>query len=47
MSGARWLPPSRLSATLANARGIEEMVRVWLALTQVHGWGVGFAVSRG
>lgn len=32
---------------LANARVLEEMVRVWFALTQVHGRGVAFAVSRG
>jgi hypothetical protein len=32
---------------LANARVLEDMVRVWLVLAQAHGRGVGFAVSRG
>ena len=32
---------------LANAKPLEEMVKVWLALTQEHGRGVGFAISRG
>jgi predicted dinucleotide-binding enzyme len=32
---------------LANAKPLEEMVRVWLALTQVHGRRVGFALSKG
>ncbi len=32
---------------LANAKPLEEMVRVWLALTAQHGRGVGFAISRG
>ena len=32
---------------LANAKALEEMVRVWLALTQVHGRGIGFAISLG
>ena len=32
---------------LANAKALEEMVRVWLALAQAHGRGVGFAVSLG
>jgi len=32
---------------LANAKVLEEMVRVWLALAQVHGRTVGFAVSEG
>jgi predicted dinucleotide-binding enzyme len=32
---------------LANAKILEDMVRVWLALTQVHGRTVGFAVSLG
>jgi predicted dinucleotide-binding enzyme len=32
---------------LANANALEEMVRVWLALAQVHGRHVGFAVSLG
>lgn len=31
---------------LANAKALEEMVRVWLALTEVHGRRVGFALSR-
>ncbi len=32
---------------LANCRPLEEMVRVWIALTQTHGRTVGFALSRG
>jgi predicted dinucleotide-binding enzyme len=32
---------------LANAKPLEEMVKVWLALTQRHGRGVGFAISTG
>jgi predicted dinucleotide-binding enzyme len=32
---------------LANAKALEEMVRVWLALAQAHGRGVGFAISPG
>ncbi len=32
---------------LANAKALEEMVKVWLALAQVHGRTVGFAVSEG
>jgi predicted dinucleotide-binding enzyme len=32
---------------LANAKALEEMVKVWLALTQVHGRGIGFAISLG
>jgi predicted dinucleotide-binding enzyme len=32
---------------LANARVLEDMVKVWFAMTQTHGRGVGFAVSRG
>ena len=32
---------------LANAHALEEMVRVWIALSQVHGRGVAFALSRG
>jgi 8-hydroxy-5-deazaflavin:NADPH oxidoreductase len=32
---------------LANAKVLEEMVRVWLALAQVHGRTVAFAVSEG
>lgn len=31
---------------LANAKALEEMVRVWLALTQAHGRRIGFALSR-
>jgi 8-hydroxy-5-deazaflavin:NADPH oxidoreductase len=30
---------------LANAKPLELMVRVWLALAQTHGRGVGFAIS--
>jgi predicted dinucleotide-binding enzyme len=30
---------------LANAKPLEEMVKVWLALTQRHGRGIGFALS--
>jgi predicted dinucleotide-binding enzyme len=32
---------------LANAKVLEDMVRVWLALAQVHGRTVGFALSEG
>jgi predicted dinucleotide-binding enzyme len=32
---------------LANAKVLEDMVRVWLALTQAHGRTVAFAVSEG
>ena len=32
---------------LANAKALEEMVKVWLALSQAHGRTVGFAVSLG
>ena len=32
---------------LANAKSLEHMVRVWLALAQVHGRGIGFAISHG
>jgi predicted dinucleotide-binding enzyme len=32
---------------LSNAKALEEMVKVWLALTAVHGRGVGFAISMG
>jgi predicted dinucleotide-binding enzyme len=32
---------------LANAKPLEEMVRVWLALARQHGRGIGFAISRG
>ena len=32
---------------LSNAKALEEMVKVWLALTQTHGRGVGFALSLG
>ena len=31
---------------LANARALEEMVKVWFALSQVYGRRVGFALSR-
>ncbi len=32
---------------LANAKVLEDMVRVWVALTQAHGRTVGFAISDG
>ena len=32
---------------LANARALEDMVKVWLSLAQVHGRHVGFAISPG
>lgn len=32
---------------LANAKALEEMVKVWLAMSQVHGRTVAFAVSEG
>ncbi len=32
---------------LANANALEQMVRVWLALSKTHGRGVGFAISAG
>lgn len=32
---------------LANAKSLEEMVKVWLALAQVYGRTVGFAISEG
>jgi len=32
---------------LANAKVLEDMVKVWLALTQAHGRGIGFALSLG
>jgi predicted dinucleotide-binding enzyme len=32
---------------LANAKVLEDMVKVWFALTQVHGRRVGFAISKG
>ena len=32
---------------LANARALEGMVKVWLALAERHGRGVGFAISDG
>ncbi len=32
---------------LSNAKALEEMVRVWLALAQHHGRTVGFAISYG
>jgi 8-hydroxy-5-deazaflavin:NADPH oxidoreductase len=31
---------------LANTKPLEDMVRVWIALTQVHGRTIGFALSR-
>jgi predicted dinucleotide-binding enzyme len=31
---------------LANAKPLEQMVRIWLALARTHGRGVGFAISR-
>jgi predicted dinucleotide-binding enzyme len=30
---------------ITNAKGLEEMARVWLALAQTHGRGVGWAIS--
>jgi predicted dinucleotide-binding enzyme len=35
------------AGALANAKSLEEMVKVWLALSQKHGRTVGFAISRG
>jgi predicted dinucleotide-binding enzyme len=32
---------------LANAKALEQMVKVWLALTKDHGRTVGFAISEG
>jgi hypothetical protein len=32
---------------LANARILEDMVRIWMVLAQAHGRTVGFAISRG
>ena len=32
---------------LSNAKALEEMVKVWLALSQAHDRRVGFAVSLG
>ena len=32
---------------LANAKALEEMVKVWVALTAAHGRTVGFAISEG
>ena len=32
---------------LENARALEEMTRVWLAMARQHGRGIGFAISRG
>jgi predicted dinucleotide-binding enzyme len=32
---------------LANTKALEEMVKVWLALSQAHGRTIGFAVSEG
>jgi 8-hydroxy-5-deazaflavin:NADPH oxidoreductase len=35
------------AGSLANAKILEDMVKVWFALTQVHGRRVGFAISKG
>jgi predicted dinucleotide-binding enzyme len=35
------------AGSLSNAKPLEEMVKVWLALTQAHGRGIGFALSLG
>ncbi len=32
---------------LSNARALEGMVKVWLALAERHGRGVAFAISEG
>jgi len=32
---------------LQNAKALEEMVKIWLALTRQHGRGIGFAISKG
>ena len=32
---------------LANAKPLEEMVRVWLVVTQAHDRTIGFAISDG
>ena len=32
---------------LVNAKALEQMVRVWLALARTHGRGVGFTISKG
>jgi len=32
---------------LANAKVLEDMVRVWLVMSQAHGRTVGFAISEG
>jgi predicted dinucleotide-binding enzyme len=32
---------------LANTKSLEHMVRIWLALAQAHGRGIGFAISQG
>jgi predicted dinucleotide-binding enzyme len=32
---------------LANAKALEEVVRVWLALARQHGRRIGFAISDG
>jgi predicted dinucleotide-binding enzyme len=32
---------------LANAKPLEEMVKIWLALSRRHGRQVGFAISDG
>jgi 8-hydroxy-5-deazaflavin:NADPH oxidoreductase len=35
------------AGSLANAKPLEEMVKVWLALAETHGRTVGFAISEG
>jgi predicted dinucleotide-binding enzyme len=35
------------AGSLANAKPLEEMVKVWLALAQQHGRTIGFAISDG
>jgi 8-hydroxy-5-deazaflavin:NADPH oxidoreductase len=35
------------AGSLANAKPLEEMVKVWLALAETHGRSVGFAISEG
>jgi predicted dinucleotide-binding enzyme len=35
------------AGSLANAKPLEEMVKVWLALAARHGRGIGFAISDG
>ena len=32
---------------LANAKDLEDMVRIWIALTEAHGRTVAFAISEG